>query len=126
MLQRTKNAGYSYAEERAYPRSGISRRSAADLDVNFRRDSRIEMNDNHRETRMAQVSKTLGRIHLFASLGPEEVRALDLRCIWRKGVAGQWMIDDQSDDARIICVQRGRAPIEQSEKWICVNRCKTC
>ena len=61
--------------------------------------------------RMTHTSQTLGRVPLFASLDPKEVRALDLRCIWRKVVAGEWVIDDQSDGAEVFFVIRGHVRV---------------
>lgn len=48
---------------------------------------------------------------LFASLGPEEVRAIDTRCIWRKVGAGEWVIDYQSDGTDVFFVHSGRARV---------------
>jgi CRP/FNR family transcriptional regulator, cyclic AMP receptor protein len=61
--------------------------------------------------RMTQASQTLGRVPLFASLDAKEVRTLDLRCIWRKVAAGEWVIDDQSDGAEVFFVIRGHVRV---------------
>ncbi len=61
--------------------------------------------------RMTRFSETLGRIPLFASLGPDEVRAIDTRCAWRKVGAGEWVIDYQSEGTDVFFVHSGRARV---------------
>jgi CRP-like cAMP-binding protein len=36
----------------------------------------------------------LARVPLFASLGPDEVHALDTGCVWRRVRAGDWVVND--------------------------------
>jgi len=48
---------------------------------------------------------------LFASLGPDEIRAIDRRCVWRKVGAGEWVIDYQSEGTDVFFVQIGRARV---------------
>jgi CRP/FNR family transcriptional regulator, cyclic AMP receptor protein len=60
---------------------------------------------------MARVLETLGRMPLFASLGPDEVREIDVRCIWRKVGAGEWVIDYQSDGTDVFFVHSGHARV---------------
>jgi CRP/FNR family transcriptional regulator, cyclic AMP receptor protein len=60
---------------------------------------------------MARVSETLGRIPLFASLDPDEVQAIDTRCIWRKVDAGEWVIDYQSEGTDVFFVHSGHARV---------------
>jgi CRP/FNR family transcriptional regulator, cyclic AMP receptor protein len=57
------------------------------------------------------ASLTLGSIPLFATLDADELRALELRCIWRKVDAGRWVIDAQSDGADVYFVIRGRVRV---------------
>jgi hypothetical protein len=42
---------------------------------------------------MMRGSESLARIPLFASLEPEDLRALDSRCRWRIVPAGEWAND---------------------------------
>lgn len=60
---------------------------------------------------MTRVSETLARTPLFASLGPDEIRAIDTRCVWRKVGAGEWVIDYQSDGTDVFFVHSGHARV---------------
>jgi CRP/FNR family transcriptional regulator, cyclic AMP receptor protein len=60
---------------------------------------------------MSRVSETLGRMPLFASLSPDDVRAIDVRCIWRRVGAGEWVIDYQSDGTDVFFVHSGHARV---------------
>jgi CRP/FNR family transcriptional regulator, cyclic AMP receptor protein len=60
---------------------------------------------------MTRVLETLGRMPVFASLGVDEVRAIDGRCIWRKFGAGEWVIDYQSDGTDVFFVHSGQARV---------------
>ncbi len=60
---------------------------------------------------MTRVSETLGRTPLFASLAPDEIRAIDTRCTWRKVGAGEWVIDYQSDGTDVFFVHSGHARV---------------
>ncbi len=60
---------------------------------------------------MTRVSETLGRIPLFASLGPNEIRAFDTRCAWRRVGAGEWVIDYQSEGTDVFFVLTGHARV---------------
>jgi CRP/FNR family transcriptional regulator, cyclic AMP receptor protein len=60
---------------------------------------------------MSRGSETLARMPLFASLDPEEARALDTRCIWRRANAGEWVIDEQSEGADVFFVLHGHARV---------------
>jgi CRP/FNR family cyclic AMP-dependent transcriptional regulator len=51
--------------------------------------------------------RSLSRITLFSSLDPEELRALDTRCLWRKVGAGEWVIDYQAEGADVFFVFSG-------------------
>jgi len=61
---------------------------------------------------MNRVSETLGRMPVFASLSPDDVRAIDVRCIWRRFSAGEWVIDYQSDGTDVFFVHSGHARVE--------------
>jgi CRP-like cAMP-binding protein len=54
---------------------------------------------------------TLAHIPLFGALDPADIRALDLRCAWRKVSAGEWVIDHQSDGMDVFFVFGGRARV---------------
>lgn len=60
---------------------------------------------------MPHGPETLARMPLFASLGADDVRALDARCTWRRVSAGEWVIDYQSEGTDVFFVQRGRARV---------------
>ncbi len=60
---------------------------------------------------MAQSSQSLARAPLFASLGEEDIRALDSRCVWRKVKAGAWVIDDHADGNDVFFVVDGHARV---------------
>jgi CRP/FNR family cyclic AMP-dependent transcriptional regulator len=60
---------------------------------------------------MNRDRQSLGLAPLFASLGPEEVRALDSRCTWRSVSAGQWVIDDQAEGTEVFFVIGGHARV---------------
>ncbi len=60
---------------------------------------------------MTRVAETMGRIPLFASLGPDEIRAIDTRCAWRKAGAGECVIDYQSEDTDVFFVHSGHARV---------------
>jgi CRP/FNR family transcriptional regulator, cyclic AMP receptor protein len=60
---------------------------------------------------MIRGSDSLGRTRLLASLGAEDVRALDARCTWRKVNAGEWVIDYQSDGTDVFFVLSGHARV---------------
>jgi len=60
---------------------------------------------------MNRVSETLGRMPVFASLSPDDVRAIDVRCIWRRFSAGEWVIDYQSDGTDVFFVHSGQARV---------------
>jgi len=55
--------------------------------------------------------RTLARTPLFASLGAEDIRALDARCHWRRVPAGEWVIDYQSDGQDVFFVFSGHARV---------------
>jgi CRP/FNR family cyclic AMP-dependent transcriptional regulator len=48
---------------------------------------------------------------VFASLSPDDVRAIDVRCIWRRFSAGEWVIDYQSDGTDVFFVHSGQARV---------------
>ena len=66
-------------------------------------------------------NRSLARIPLFSALPQDEVRALDVRCLWRRVPNGEWVIDYQSDGedvyfvlsglARVVIVSAGREMI---------------
>src|ERR1700677_5092131 len=58
-----------------------------------------------------RVIRTLSRTPLFASLEAEDIRALDARCLWRRGPAGEWVIDYQADDQDVFFVFSGHARV---------------
>jgi CRP/FNR family transcriptional regulator, cyclic AMP receptor protein len=55
--------------------------------------------------------RTLARTPLFASLGAEDIRALDARCHWRRVPAGEWVIDYQADGQDVFFVFSGHARV---------------
>lgn len=60
---------------------------------------------------MSRRRESLGQTPLFASLGAEDLSALDSRCIWRTVRAGEWLIDDQSDGTDVFFVLSGHARV---------------
>jgi len=56
-------------------------------------------------------SRTLARTTLFASVDPDEIKALDARCLWRKVGAGEWVIDYQAEGADVFFVFSGHARV---------------
>ena len=56
-------------------------------------------------------ARTLARTPLFASLGAEDIRALDARCLWRRVPAGEWVIDYQADGQDVFFVFSGHARV---------------
>ena len=56
-------------------------------------------------------ARTLARTPLFASLGAEDIRALDSRCLWRRVPAGEWVIDYQADGQDVFFVFSGHARV---------------
>ena len=60
--------------------------------------------------RMTRV-RSIGRMPLFASLAPDEIRAIDMRCAWRKVGAGEWVIDYLSDGTDVFFVHSGHARV---------------
>jgi len=55
--------------------------------------------------------RTLARSPLFASLGAEDIHALDARCLWRRVPGGEWVIDYQSDGQDVFFVFSGHARV---------------
>ena len=60
---------------------------------------------------MARGSESLARSPLFASVGAQDLSALDTRCVWRKVNAGEWVIDDRSEGTDIFFVLSGHARV---------------
>lgn len=48
---------------------------------------------------------------LFASLEPDDVRALDSRCVWRRVSGGDWVVDEQSEGRDVHFVVSGHVHI---------------
>jgi CRP/FNR family transcriptional regulator, cyclic AMP receptor protein len=61
--------------------------------------------------RMIRGPATLAGVPLFASLEREDVRALDSRCVWRRVSAGEWVVDDRSEDTDVYFVLSGHAHV---------------
>jgi CRP/FNR family transcriptional regulator, cyclic AMP receptor protein len=61
--------------------------------------------------RMIRGPATLAGVPLFASLEAEDVRALDSRCVWRRVEAGDWVVDDRSEDTDVYFVLSGHAHV---------------
>src|SRR3984957_11182898 len=59
----------------------------------------------------SRAIRTLSQTPLFASLGAEDIRALDSRCLWRRVPAGEWVIDYQSDGQDVFFVFSGQARV---------------
>jgi CRP-like cAMP-binding protein len=55
--------------------------------------------------------KTLAQVPMFAALSPEDIRALDGRCLWRRVASGEWVIDYQADGADVYFVFSGLARV---------------
>jgi CRP/FNR family cyclic AMP-dependent transcriptional regulator len=60
---------------------------------------------------MTRESESLAHAPLFASLDAADVRALDARCIWRRVIAGEWVIDDRAEGADVFFVLSGHARV---------------
>jgi CRP/FNR family cyclic AMP-dependent transcriptional regulator len=56
-------------------------------------------------------TRSLAKIPLFGGLTPDEVRALDNRCFWKRVGAGEWVIDYQADGADVYFVFSGHARV---------------
>ena len=56
-------------------------------------------------------TKTLAKVPLFVGLPPEEIRALDARCLWRRVGAEEWVIDYQAEGADVYFVLSGLARV---------------
>src|ERR1700761_608468 len=56
-------------------------------------------------------SRTLAKIPLFSGLTPDEIRALDARCFWKKVGGGEWVIDYQAESADVYFVFSGLARV---------------
>jgi CRP/FNR family cyclic AMP-dependent transcriptional regulator len=61
--------------------------------------------------RMIRGPATLTGVPLFASLEPEDIRALDSRCVWRRVEAGDWVADDRSEDTDVYFVLSGHTHV---------------
>lgn len=59
----------------------------------------------------ARSLETLARIPLFRSLTPEQITALDQRCIWRRFDPGQWILDHEDDGTDVFFVATGRVRV---------------
>jgi CRP/FNR family transcriptional regulator, cyclic AMP receptor protein len=64
-----------------------------------------------KDARMIRGTESLARTPLFASLGAEDIRAIDSRCTWKKVSAGEWVIDYQSDGTDVFFVLTGHARV---------------
>jgi CRP-like cAMP-binding protein len=60
---------------------------------------------------MTAAAPAMAHIPLFSSLTPEDIRALDARCTWRKVHAGEWVIDHQSSGMDVFFVFGGRTRV---------------
>ena len=56
-------------------------------------------------------NRTLGKVPLFAALPPEDIHALDSRCLWRRVGGGEWVIDYQAEGADVYFVFSGLARV---------------
>jgi CRP-like cAMP-binding protein len=55
--------------------------------------------------------RTLAKVPVFAGLSAEDIRALDARCLWRKVVGGEWVLDYQAEGADVYFVFSGLARV---------------
>ena len=60
---------------------------------------------------MNRGAESLARMPVFATLGGDDLTALDRRCTWRKVPAGQWIIDDHADGTDVFFVLSGHARV---------------
>ena len=56
-------------------------------------------------------NRTLARVPLFAALPPDDIKALDARCLWRRVGGGEWVIDYQAEGADVYFVFSGLARV---------------
>jgi CRP/FNR family cyclic AMP-dependent transcriptional regulator len=52
-------------------------------------------------------TETLARIDLFRSLTPEQISKLDTRCIWRRAIAKEWILDYQDEGTDVFFLVSG-------------------
>jgi CRP/FNR family cyclic AMP-dependent transcriptional regulator len=57
------------------------------------------------------AERSLGGIPLFAEMKPEQRTVLEQQCVFRRYIAGEQIIDRQSDSRDMFCVVRGTARI---------------
>ncbi|MCC7047716.1 MAG: cyclic nucleotide-binding domain-containing protein, partial [Alphaproteobacteria bacterium] len=57
------------------------------------------------------AERSLGGIPLFAEMKPEQRATLEQQCVFRRYIAGEQIIDRQSDSRDMFCVVRGTARI---------------
>jgi CRP/FNR family cyclic AMP-dependent transcriptional regulator len=55
----------------------------------------------------SRAVETLGKIELFRSLTPEQIKALDSRCIWRRAKAREWILDYQDESTEVFFLTSG-------------------
>lgn len=56
---------------------------------------------------MNRAVETLGKIELFSSLTPEQIKLLDSRCIWRRAKAREWILDYQEESTEVFFLTSG-------------------
>jgi CRP/FNR family cyclic AMP-dependent transcriptional regulator len=55
----------------------------------------------------SRAVETLGKIELFRSLTPEQIKTLDSRCIWRRAKAREWILDYQEESTEVFFLTSG-------------------
>jgi CRP/FNR family cyclic AMP-dependent transcriptional regulator len=56
---------------------------------------------------MSRAVETLAKIDLFRFLPPEEIRALDSRCIWRRVKAKEWILEYREEGKEVFFLTSG-------------------
>jgi CRP/FNR family transcriptional regulator, cyclic AMP receptor protein len=60
---------------------------------------------------MSRAVESLAKTDLFGSMSPEEIRALDSRCIWRRAKAKQWILEYCDDSKEVFFLTSGRVRV---------------
>jgi CRP-like cAMP-binding protein len=61
--------------------------------------------------KMSRAVESLAKTDLFGSLSPEEIRALDSRCIWRRAKAKQWILEYCDESREVFFLTSGRVRV---------------
>jgi CRP-like cAMP-binding protein len=57
--------------------------------------------------KMSRAVESLAKTDLFGSMSPQEIRALDSRCIWRRAKAKQWILEYCDESKEVFFLTSG-------------------